>query len=253
MGTQPGLSTVRISAANKSFGAGPGSVEALRDVDLTIGAGEFLAVLGRSGSGKSTLLRVLAGLEPLTSGTVSWSGDGGRPQTGVVFQQPLLMPWLTVAQNVAFAGRFGAHRKAFDAVDAEALTSRFGLEALAQRHPDQLSGGQAQRVAILRAVATRPRLLLLDEPFSALDPAIRTDLQGWLADLAAQLDVPVVLVTHDVGEALALAGRVVLLRDGRLAGQWEPGARGGDLDALRTEIVEQYQPEHAGLVVRAAS
>jgi ABC-type nitrate/sulfonate/bicarbonate transport system ATPase subunit len=247
VGTQPGLSTVRISAASKSFG----SIEALRDVDLTIGAGEFLAVLGRSGSGKSTLLRVLAGLEPLSSGTVSWSGDGGRPQTGVVFQQPLLMPWLTVAQNVAFAGRFGAHRKAFDAVDAEALTSRFGLEALEQRYPDQLSGGQAQRVAILRAVATRPRLLLLDEPFSALDPAIRTDLQGWLADLAAQLDVTVVLVTHDVGEALALAGRVVLLRDGRLAGQWEP--EGGHLEALRAEIVEQYQPEHVGLVGRAAS
>jgi sulfate transport system ATP-binding protein len=94
-------------------------------------------------------------------------------------------------------------------------------------------------------------LLLLDEPFSALDPAIRTDLQGWLADLAAQLDVTVVLVTHDVGEALALAGRVVLLRDGRLAGQWEP--EGGDVEALLAEIVEQYQPEHAGLVGRAAS
>jgi ABC-type nitrate/sulfonate/bicarbonate transport system ATPase subunit len=235
VGTQPSMSAVRISAASKSFGA----VEALHNIDLMIGAGEFFAVLGRSGSGKSTLLRVLAGLEPLTSGTVAYGGEGGRPQTGVVFQQPLLMPWLTVAQNVAFAGRFGAHRKAFDAVEAEALTDRFGLKALAQRYPDQLSGGQAQRVAILRAVATRPRLLLLDEPFSALDPAIRTDLQRWLADLATELDVTVVLVTHDVGEALALAGRIVLLRDGQLAGQWEPA--GGDLDALRTELVQQYQ------------
>jgi ABC-type nitrate/sulfonate/bicarbonate transport system ATPase subunit len=250
VGTDQGLSTVRISAATKRFG----SVEALRDVDLTVGAGEFLAVLGRSGSGKSTLLRVLAGLEPLSSGTVSWSGDGTRPQTGVVFQQPLLMPWLTVTQNVAFAGRFGAHRKSFDVVDAADLTSRFGLEALAQRYPDQLSGGQAQRVAILRAVATRPRLLLLDEPFSALDPAIRTDLQRWLADLAAALDVTVVLVTHDVGEALALAGRVVLLRDGRLAGQWEPeGRAGAELEALRAEILAHYEPELAGTPARAAS
>jgi ABC-type nitrate/sulfonate/bicarbonate transport system ATPase subunit len=239
VGTHPGISAVRISAASKSFG----SVEALRDIELTIGAGEFVAVLGRSGSGKSTLLRVLAGLEPLSSGTVSWSGDGGRPQTGVVFQRPLLMPWLTVAQNVAFAGRFGAHRKAFDAGAAEDLTRRFGLGALTQRYPDQLSGGQAQRVAILRAVATRPRLLLLDEPFSALDPAIRTDLQRWLADLAGQLDVTVVLVTHDVSEALALADRVVLLRDGKLAGLWKPEAR--ELEALRAEILQHYQTERA--------
>ena len=238
MGTDPGMSTVRMSAASKNFGA----TVALRDVDLTIGAGEFLAVLGRSGSGKSTLLRVLAGLERLSSGTVTWSGDGGRPQTGVVFQQPLLMPWLTVAQNVAFASRFGAHRNALND-DADELTNRFGLQGLAHRYPDQLSGGQAQRVAILRAVATRPRLLLLDEPFSALDPAIRADLQRWLADLAAQLDVTVVLVTHDVGEALALAGRVVLLRDGRLAGEWTPAA--SDLDALRAEILEHYETEHA--------
>jgi sulfate transport system ATP-binding protein len=160
----------------------------------------------------------------------------------VVFQQPLLMPWLTVAQNVAFASRFGAHRNALND-DADELTNRFGLQGLAHRYPDQLSGGQAQRVAILRAVATRPRLLLLDEPFSALDPAIRADLQRWLADLAAQLDVTVVLVTHDVGEALALAGRVVLLRDGRLAGEWTPAA--SDLDALRAEILEHYETEHA--------
>jgi ABC-type nitrate/sulfonate/bicarbonate transport system ATPase subunit len=240
VGTDQGLSTVRISAASKRFG----SVEALRDVDLTIGAGEFLAVLGRSGSGKSTLLRVLAGLEPLSSGTVTWSGDGSRPQTGVVFQKPLLMPWLTVTENVAFAGRFGAHRKAFDAAEAEELTHRFGLSALARRYPDQLSGGQAQRVAILRAVATQPRLLLLDEPFSALDPAIRTDLQQWLADLAALLDITVVLVTHDVGEALALARRVVLLRDGGLAGEWTPEV--GGRDALRADILAHYEPEPAG-------
>jgi ABC-type nitrate/sulfonate/bicarbonate transport system ATPase subunit len=237
-----GTDAVRISAGGKRFG----TVDALDDINLSIGTGEFVAVLGPSGSGKSTLLRVLAGLETLSSGSVTWSGDGGRPRSGVVFQQPLLMPWLTVTENVEFAGRFGAHRAAFDAGAAEALTSTFGLKSLAGRYPDQLSGGQAQRVAILRAVATKPRLLLLDEPFSALDPAIRTDLQRWLGDVTAQLDVTVVLVTHDVGEALALAGRVVLLRDGRVAGQWLPRERGGDeLDALRAEILQHYQPDHA--------
>jgi sulfate transport system ATP-binding protein len=239
-----GTDAVRISAVSKRFG----SVGALREIDLTIGEGEFVAVLGRSGSGKSTLLRVLAGLETPSSGSVRWSGEGGRPRSGVVFQQPLLMPWLTVTENVAFARRFGTHRAAFDARDAETLTRRFGLEALADRYPDQLSGGQAQRVAILRAAATRPRLLLLDEPFSALDPAIRDDLQRWLADLAEQLDVTVVLVTHDVGEALALAGRVVLLRDGHLAGQWSPSRRGdgdGDVQALRNEILQHYRADSA--------
>jgi ABC-type nitrate/sulfonate/bicarbonate transport system ATPase subunit len=237
-----GTHAVRITALGKHFGR----VEALTDVDLAIGDGEFLAVLGRSGSGKSTLLRVLAGLESPTSGSLSWHGDGARPRSGVVFQQPLLMPWLTVAQNVAFAQRFRAHRADFDTDDARELTTRFGLSDLTHRYPDQLSGGQAQRVAILRAVATRPRLLLLDEPFSALDPATRSDLQRWLADLAVELDVTVVLVTHDVGEALALAGRVVLLRDGRLAGEWLPAEhRDGGLEALHAEILEHYQPVHA--------
>ena len=230
-----GTDTVRVSAVHKRFG----SVSALRDVDLTIGDGEFLAVLGPSGSGKSTLLRVLADLEDPTSGAVDWATETGRPQTGVVFQQPLLMPWLTVAQNVAFAKRFAAHRDGFDAAHAEELTTRFGLDVLADRYPDQLSGGQAQRVAILRAVATRPRLLLLDEPFSALDPAIRADLQQWLAALADELDVTVVLVTHDVDEAVALADRVVLLIDGSISGEWTP-ADTSDREALRTEILARY-------------
>lgn len=232
-----GTLAVRISALTKRFG----SVDALAGVDLDVGDGEFLAVLGRSGSGKSTLLRVLAGLDEPTSGSVTWTGAGGRPRSGVVFQRPLLMPWLTVAQNVAVGRRFRAHRDAFDGAEVERLTERFGLADLAGRYPDQLSGGQAQRVAVLRAVATGPRLLLLDEPFSALDPATRTDLQAWLGDVAATLDVTVVLVTHDVGEALALASRVVLLREGRVTGEWLPRER-SDLDVLHDEIVARYQP-----------
>jgi len=234
-----GTESVRISAGAKRFG----TTTALRDIDLSIADGEFLAVLGRSGSGKSTLLRVLAGLDTLSAGDVTWSTAGGRPRTGVVFQQPLLMPWLTVAENVAFARRFAAHRDAFNDEHVAQLLERFGIDALASRYPDQLSGGQAQRVAILRAVATNPVLLLLDEPFSALDPATRGDLQRWLADLAATLTITVVLVTHDVDEALGLADRVVLLgTDGTLHGHWQLGGASTEgTTGVRREILDRYQ------------
>ncbi len=227
---------MRIIGGHKRFDAGS---LALADVDLAIDEGEFLAILGRSGSGKSTLLRVIAGLEELTSGTVEWSDAHGvtRPHTGVVFQQALLLPWLTAGENVLLAGRFAAQKASFEREYAEELLRRFDLERVADRYPDQLSGGQAQRVAIIRAVATRPRLLLLDEPFSALDPAIRADLQAWLGALAAELAITVVLVTHDVDEALLLASRVVLLgADGRIRREWRPGN-----EALRQEILDQYR------------
>lgn len=233
-----GTESVRITQGNKRFG----SLPVLNDIDMSVGDGEFVAVLGRSGSGKSTLLRVLAGLESLDSGTITWNSAGNRPRTGVVFQRPLLMPWLSVEENVRYAKRFAAHRADFDQTRATELMRRFGVDQLAARYPDQLSGGQEQRVAILRAVATNPRLLLLDEPFSALDPTTRADLQGWLADLAAELRVTVVLVTHDVEEALRLAHRVLLLStDGQLRAQWEVGARCTDGHAeLRRQILTHY-------------
>ncbi|BBZ51758.1 ABC transporter ATP-binding protein [Mycobacterium heidelbergense] len=232
--------TVRIVEGHKSFGA---TKQALTSIDLTIDDGDFLAILGRSGSGKSTLLRVIAGLEKLTLGTVEWSTGSGvaRPHTGVVFQQPLLLPWLTAGENVLFAGRFAANRKSFQPEYAQELLRRFDLEAVADQYPDQLSGGQAQRVSIIRAVATRPRLLLLDEPFSALDPAIRGDLRAWLADLAAELAITVVLVTHDVDEALQLASRIVLLGpDGRIRREWRP-AVSADNGELRQQILDHYR------------
>ncbi|WP_144205797.1 ABC transporter ATP-binding protein [Mycobacterium tilburgii] len=226
--------TVRIVNGYKHFGA---AIPA----DLTIDDGNFLAVLGRSGSGKPTLLRVIAGLENLTSGTVEWSGGDGvtRPHTGVVFQQPLPMPWLTAGENVVFAERFAANRKSFEPEYARELLLRFDLEYIIYQYTDELSGGQAQRVSIIRAVATRPRLLL-DESFSALDPAIRGDLQTWLADLAAELGITVVLVTHDVDEALLLASRIVLLGgDGRIRREWRPGD--ADKEQLRQEILDHYR------------
>ncbi len=239
-----GTEAVRITSASRRFGVHT----ALSDIDLSVITGEFLAVLGPSGSGKSTLLRVLAGLDTLSYGEIVWPGggpgDGIRPRTGVVFQQPLLMPWLTVSENIVFAKRFAAQRDGFDQSYPTELTTRFGLEALADRYPDQLSGGQAQRVAVLRAVAARPRLLLLDEPFSALDPATRADLQGWLGGLTAALDVTVVLVTHDVNEALRLADRVVLLSDGRIRTQWSVSEH-ASREQLRSDVLDHYRDHPA--------
>ncbi len=231
-----GTEAVRIAAGTKRFG----DTVVLDSIDLAVESGEFVAVLGRSGSGKSTLLRVLAGLESLSSGTVSWPAGGERPHIGVVFQDALLLPWLTVHGNVSYAKRFAHRRKGFDADYAAELMRQFGVDGLAGRYPDQLSGGQAQRVAILRAVATRPQVLLLDEPFSALDPATRADLQQWLTSLTAELGGPVLLVTHDVEEALALAQRVVLLADGgRIQRQWRLGE--ADHSGLREEILSHYR------------
>ncbi|WP_442790113.1 ABC transporter ATP-binding protein [Nocardia sp. CDC160] len=224
----------------------------LDGVDLSVERGEFLAVLGPSGSGKSTLLRVLAGLESLTAGTVTWAADGTRPRTGVVFQQSLLLPWLTVVENISLARRFTAHRLDFDREYPAILLRRFGLEALTDRYPSELSGGQAQRVAVLRAAATRPRLLLLDEPFSALDPATRIDLRQWLSGLVAELGATVVLITHDVEEAIALSDRIVLLDRGRIRREWGEvhSAReehSGDAPALRDDILQRYHPDEVAV------
>lgn len=240
-----GTLAVRVEQGYKSF---PGRSEpVLGGVDLDISRGEFLVVLGSSGSGKSTLLRIIADLDHLDAGTVTWpeTDDATRPHTGVVFQQPHLMPWLTVRENIAFGGRFAAHRDRFDAAYADELLEKFGLGGLAGYRPDQLSGGQAQRVAVIRAVAVRPRLLLLDEPFSALDPAIRADLQDWLSGLARDLGFTTVLVTHDIDEALRLADRIALLgAGGRVHQQWHldhSGFTESDGQRLRTEIFARYR------------
>lgn len=230
-----GTGSVEITGGTKTFG----QTAALRHIDLSIGSGEFLAILGRSGSGKSTLLRVLAGLDSLSAGTVHWPGGGGRPRTGLVFQDPTLLPWLTVGQNIAFARRFAAQRSGFTVEYAQNLTERFGLAGIDGRYPAEVSGGQAQRAAILRAVAARPHLLLLDEPFSALDPATRQDLRAWLTELAAEIDITIVLVTHDVSEAVQLADRIVLLADGSIRRQWQLDA--ASRDGLLDDILAEYR------------
>jgi len=198
----------------------PNGTIALGGLSLTVEAGEILAVIGGSGCGKSTLLRLLSGLDHATRGTVSVDGaiiTAPHPSVGIVFQEPRLLSWLTVAGNVGFglAELPAAERQARV---AEAL-QRVGLADHADRWPRELSGGQGQRVAIARALVPRPAVLLLDEPFSALDAFTREELQDHLLDLWADHRPTMVLVTHDIEEALVLASRIVVMRPnpGRIA------------------------------------
>jgi len=191
----------------------PNGVLALAGLSLSVAAGEIVAIIGGSGCGKSTLLRLIAGLDAPTTGTVALDGvpvRGPHPDIGVVFQEPRLMPWLTVDQNVAFGIRHLPAAARQQRV-AEAL-ARVGLSAHQGHWPRELSGGQAQRAALARALVGRPQVLLLDEPFSALDALTRTDLQDHLLDLWAYDRPTLVLVTHDIEEALVLADRVVVMQ-----------------------------------------
>ena len=196
----PALS-VNVRGMSRRFGA----TIALDNVDMSIKTGEFVALLGRSGSGKSTLLRALAGLDPHTAGLFQVPAE-----RMVVFQEPRLLPWLKVADNVGFG--LGDRPKPERAERVAAALKRVGLADKAGVWPRELSGGQAQRVAIARALVPRPEVLLLDEPFSALDAFTRTDLQDHLLDLWADAKPTLMLVTHDVDEAIVLADRIMVMR-----------------------------------------
>jgi len=197
----------------------PNNVRALEDFTLDIAPGEIVAIVGGSGCGKSTLLRAIAGLDRPTRGLVHLDDEViTRPheKIGMVFQEPRLLPWLTVAENVGFGV---AHLPAQERNARVARTlARVGLSDKADVWPRELSGGQAQRVAIARALLPQPEVLLLDEPFSALDAFTRTDLQDHLLDLWADSRPTLVIVTHDVEEAIVLADRIIVMmpRPGRL-------------------------------------
>lgn len=201
---------LELNAVSKTYATG---TEALAKVSLTVQRSEILAIVGGSGCGKSTLLRLVAGLDRPSAGQVRVDGtviSGPHPSVGLVFQEPRLLPWLTVAGNVGF-GLADLTARERDARIATAL-ARVGLAEHAGRWPRELSGGQAQRVSLARALVTGPRVLLLDEPFSALDAFTRVDLQDHLLDLWADTRPTLVLVTHDIEEALVLADRVVVMR-----------------------------------------
>ena len=191
----------------------PNGVRALDGVTLDVAPGEIVAVVGGSGCGKSTLLRAISGLDTPSKGTVALDGvriAAPHEKIGIIFQEPRLLPWLTVAQNVGF-GLEDRPRAQRDGLVAAAL-NRVGLAEKAGNWPRELSGGQAQRVAIARALVPQPQVLLLDEPFSALDAFTRTDLQDHLLDLWADTRPTLILVTHDVEEAIVLADRILVMR-----------------------------------------
>ena len=220
---------IEVRNLTKSFG----SFVALRDVSFTVRSGELVALLGPSGSGKTTLLRVIAGLETPDVGSVLFDGDDATKRdprdrgVGFVFQHYALFRHMSVFENVAFGLRVRPReqRPSDDDIKRRVheLLGLVQLDYLGDRYPSQLSGGQRQRVALARALAVEPNVLLLDEPFGALDAKVRQELRRWLRRLHQEIHLTSVFVTHDQEEALELANRVVVMSDGKIEQDGTPG------------------------------
>jgi len=209
---------------------------ALAGVDLAIATGEFLSVLGPSGCGKSTLLRIIAGLTPTTSGRIDWRGDGLAGRIGFVFQEPTLMPWATVWENVYLPLRLAGETRGAAARRIAELLAAVGLGGFERVYPRELSGGMRMRVSIARALVTEPALLLLDEPFAALDEITRFKLNEDLLHLWSERRCTIVFVTHSVFESVFLSNRIVVMRPrpGRIVGEVAVDLPYPREDALRT-------------------
>ncbi|MEY9179357.1 sulfonate transport system ATP-binding protein [Bradyrhizobium sp. USDA 326] len=201
-----------IRGLRKSFGDN----EVLRGIDLHIPAGQFVAIVGKSGCGKSTLLRLIAGLDGIDAGSISFGGDVQPEDIRVMFQEPRLLPWARVLANVEVG--LGRDRTSSDAhARAEKALSEVGLADKRDQWPSVLSGGQKQRVALGRALVSRPRVLAFDEPLGALDALTRISMQRLLERVWRDQGFTAILVTHDVAEAVALADRVLVIEEGRIA------------------------------------
>lgn len=204
-----------VAGLNKTFETAHGQTTALRDISFQTHRREFVCVIGPSGCGKSTLIRILAGLESASGGDVLLDGKrvvGPGPDRGMVFQGYTLFPWLTVKKNVMFGLEAQGAGKARSESEALQWIELVGLEAFANAYPHQLSGGMKQRVAIARALANQPRILLMDEPFGALDAQTRAKMQSYLLEIWKNIDITVLFITHDLDEAIFLADRILVLR-----------------------------------------
>ncbi len=215
-----------MTGHSRSFG----DVHVLRSIDLDIEPGEFVVLLGRSGCGKSTLLRSLAHLDPSPASEVQVAG-----RTSVAFQEPRLLPWRRVRENVELALLNTPERSSRGEL-AEQTLVEVGLTDKLDVWPLQLSGGQAQRVSLARALVSNPSLLLLDEPFSALDALTRIEMHQLVIEIWRRHAMAILLVTHDVDEALALADRVVLMDEGRITHTWEMSLPRTDRAPSRPEV-----------------
>jgi len=235
-----GTLAVSASGVGKTFPTKAGDVVALTGVELTVEAGEFVSLIGPSGCGKSTLLRLIADLDTASSGELQIFGKPARQARidqdyGIAFQQAGLLPWRTVGGNIALPLELHGLGKSARATRVAELADLVGLSDFVDRYPDQLSGGMQQRVAIARALAEQPRLLLMDEPFGALDEMTREYLQGELTRIAAETGAAVVFVTHSIPEAVFLSDRVVVMspRPGRITEILPTGLGAVRNDALR--------------------
>jgi NitT/TauT family transport system ATP-binding protein len=205
---------IEIEKVVKSFGGGVNAVKALDRVSLSIRGGEFIVFLGPSGCGKSTLLRMVAGLSQPSDGTIRIEGRpvrGRDPAVGMVFQSYTSFPWLRVDENVGFGLELTRCDRGLRDERVRQVLDRVALTRFAKSYPAQLSGGMQQRVAIARALAVEPRILLMDEPFGALDALTRVEMQTFLLDMRSKDSKTIVFVTHDIDEAMLLADRIVVL------------------------------------------
>ena len=222
---------IEISSVEQTFKTRKGMFPALRDIHLNVAKGEFVALIGHSGCGKSTLLNLIAGLTTPTAGVLLCANReiaGPGPERAVVFQNHSLLPWLTCFENVYLAVErvFGAGSKTVGAPSenkaqlkarTDAALALVGLSAAAQKRPGEISGGMKQRVGIARALSMEPKVLLMDEPFGALDALTRAKLQDELLDIVARTHSTVVMVTHDVDEAVLLSDKIVMMTNGPAA------------------------------------
>ena len=204
-----------MSHIEKTFN---GDVVALRDLNLTVNEGDFMSLLGPSGCGKSTALRLIADLTHPTRGRIEWQGGQGKDDLGIVFQEPTLMPWATVAQNVWLPFSLKGMSLASVKSEIDEALTLVGLENFTDAYPRELSGGMKMRVSIARSMVTKPRLILMDEPFAALDEITRFKLNNDLLELKAAVGCTVIFVTHSVFESVFLSDRIIVMaaRPGRV-------------------------------------
>ena len=213
-----------------------GNIVALRDMSLSVNEGDFLSLLGPSGCGKSTALRLIAGLSSPTRGRIEWQGGKGKDDLGIVFQEPTLMPWATVAENVWLPFRLKGIDFASVKDDVLEVLKLVGLENFQNAYPRELSGGMKMRVSIARAMVTKPRLILMDEPFAALDEITRFKLNNDLLALKAAIGCTVIFVTHSVFESVFLSDRIIVMaaRPGRVIHELEVDTPYPRSEAFRT-------------------
>ncbi|MEM5469533.1 MAG: ABC transporter ATP-binding protein [Sulfitobacter sp.] len=254
-----------ISGATKTYGTGSGAIHALQDVDLTVSQGEFVSLVGPSGCGKSTLLWALAGLHDLSSGSIKFGEEvitKPHPSIGMMFQDANLLPWRTVQKNIEFPFEIRGQKPDFAKI--EGLLNRVGLGGFGPKMPRELSGGMQQRASIVRALSSDPEVLLMDEPFGALDAFTRDEMNMLMEEIWEETQKTIILVTHSIQEAVFLSNKVYVMsaRPGRMHKVFDvPFERPRDLklmesreffdlvNKIKAEI--QHQPTSAAAAVAA--